>query len=152
MTNPTSLLEPGSLAVFRIAMPRRALPTLFWLAALGWAGVVLWLSSLTLDELPRTAFLAGDKFNHFIAFAVGGWLTASALRLSRPQASVAGRIVLAVLLVAAFGALDEALQTFTPGRTGGDLHDWIADFLGAIAGALSTLTTHARLERFVPRR
>ena len=152
LTNPTSLLEPGSLAVFRNAMPRRALPTLFWLAALGWAGVVLWLSSLTLDELPRTAFLAGDKFNHFIAFAVGGWLTASALRLSRPQASVAGRIVLAVLLVAAFGALDEALQTFTPGRTGGDLYDWIADFLGAIAGALSTLTTHARLERFVPRR
>jgi VanZ family protein len=146
------LLEHRVPAVFRNEMPRRALPFLFWLAALGWAGGVMWLSTLTPDELPRTAFLAGDKFNHFIAFAVGGWLTASALRLSRPQAPVIGRIVLAILLVAAFGALDEALQTFTPGRTGGDLYDWIADFLGAIAGALSTLTTHARLERFVPRR
>lgn len=151
-TNPTSLLEPGWLAMFRNTMPRRALPTLLWLAALVWAGGILWLSSQTPENLPSAAFLTWDKLNHFIAFAVGGWLTASALRLSRPQASVAGRIVLAIALVAAFGALDEALQTFTPGRTGGDLYDWIADFLGAIAGALSTLTTHARLERFVPRR
>jgi VanZ family protein len=123
----------------------------FWLAVLGWAGGVLWLSSLTPDELPRPTVLSWDKFNHFAAFAVGGWLTASALRLTRPQAPVVRRIVLAVLLVAVFGAADEAFQTFTPGRTGGDLHDWIADFLGAMAGALSTLVTHARLERLVPR-
>ena len=151
-TNPTSLLEHCWPAVFRNAMPRRALPALLWLSALGWAAGIMWLSSLTPEKLPSAAFLTWDKFNHFIAFAVGGWLTASALRLSRPQAPAAGSIVSAILLVAAFGALDEALQTFTPGRTGGDLYDWIADFLGAIAGALSTLTTHARLERFVPRR
>jgi VanZ family protein len=133
-------------------MPRPALAITFWLAVLGWAGGVLWLSSLSPNELPRTAFLTWDKLNHFIAFAVGGWLTASALRLSRPSAPTAGRLLLAIILVAAFGAFDEFVQLFTPGRTGADLYDWIADFLGAIAGALSTLTTHARLERFVTRR
>jgi len=149
---PHILLERSALSVFRSAMPRRALfPTLLWLAVLAWAGGVLWLSSLTPDELPRTSLLAWDKFNHFAAFAAGGWLTASALRLSRPRAPAAGPIVLAVLLVAAFGAADEAFQTFTPGRTGGDLYDWIADFLGALAGALWTLVSHARLERFIAR-
>ena len=71
---------------------------------------VFWLSSLSHDELPRTAFVTWDKLNHFAAFAVGGWLAASALRLPRPEAPAAGRIVLAVLLIAAFGALDEFVQ------------------------------------------
>jgi hypothetical protein len=34
---------------------------------------------------------------------------------------------------------------------GADVCDWIADFLGAMGGALLTLTTHARLERFLTR-
>jgi VanZ family protein len=54
-------------------------------------------------------------------------------------------------LVAAFGVIDETWQTSTPGRMGGDPYDWIADFLGAIAGALLTLRTHARLERLITR-
>lgn len=132
-------------------MPRRTLSLVLWLGVLGWAGGVLWLSSLTPGQLPRTAFVTWDKLNHFAAFAAGGWLVASALRLTRPRAAVAGRIVLGVLLVSAFGAADEAFQTFTPGRTGGGLDDWIADFLGALAGALSTLVTHARLERSITR-
>ncbi len=144
-------LVPFRRAVFRNAVSRRFLSLLFWCAVALWVGGVLWLSSLSPRDLPEAAFLFSDKFNHFAAFAVGGWLTASALRLSRPSAPLAGRLVLAVALVAAFGALDEALQTFTPGRTGGDLYDWIADFLGATAGALSTLVTHARLERIITR-
>ena len=82
-----------------------------------------------------------DKINHFLAFALGGWLAAAALRTSRPSLSTAGALVAAVLLIAAFGILDETIQEFTPGRTGGDLYDWIADVLGASAGALLTLPT-----------
>lgn len=137
--------------MFRSAVRRRLVSLAFWMALLVWAGGILGLSSLTMEELPRTAFMTWDKSNHFIAFAVGGWLAASALRLSRPLGNVSRQLLLAILLVAAFGAFDEAFQTFTPGRTGGDLYDWIADFLGAIAGALLTLLTHARLERFVTR-
>ena len=144
-------LVPFRLAVFRSAMSRRVLSLGLWCAVVFWAGGILWLSSLSPRDLPETAFLFSDKFNHFVAFAVGGWLAASALRLSHPSIPVAVRLLMAVALVAAFGAFDEARQTFTPGRTGGDLYDWIADFLGATAGALSTLFTHARLERFVTR-
>lgn len=132
-------------------MSRRVLALLFWCSVAGWAAGILGLSSLTPRDLPDAAFFFSDKFNHFVAFAVGGWLTASALRLSRPDLPRGGRIVLAVILLAVFAAFDEGLQTLTPGRTGGDLYDWIADFLGAIAGALLTLTTHARLERLVAR-
>jgi VanZ family protein len=144
-------LEHAARAVFGIRMPRRLLSAVLWLALLGWAGGILCLSSLTPDKLPFAAFLTWDKFNHFVAFAVGGWLAAAALRLSRPGLSPATALVLAIAAVAAFGAFDESLQLLTPGRIGADLYDWIADFLGATTGALFTLVTHARLERLVPR-
>ena len=120
---------------------------LFWFALVCWAGGVLWLSSLTPQELPEAAFIAWDKVNHFLAYAVGGWLAAGAMRLSWPLAPVAGRIVLAVVLVAAFGIVDESLQALTPGRTGGDIGDWIADVLGAVAGAVASIPSQRRLHR-----
>lgn len=45
----------------------------------------------------------------------------------------------AVLSIAAFGAVDESLQSLTPGRTGANLSDWTADVLGAATGALVSL-------------
>ena len=120
---------------------------LFWFALLSWAGGILWLSSLTPQELPQAAFIAWDQVNHFLAYAVGGWLAAGALRLSRPLAPVVGRIVLAVVVVAAFGIVDETVQALTPGRTGGDPGDWIADVLGASAGAVASIPTQRRLHR-----
>lgn len=138
--------------MFAARMTRSALAAILWIMLICWAGGILWLSSLSPPDLPEAAFLFSDKFNHFMAFATGGWLAASALRLSHPSSPAAGRITVTVLAVAAFGAFDEMLQTFTPGRTGGDLHDWIADFLGAAAGAILTVSTHARLERFITRR
>ena len=48
-----------------------------------------------------------------------------------------------------FGALDEGVQTLTPGRTGADITDWIADVIGAAAGAALSLATVGRLERLV---
>ena len=132
-------------------MSHRTLSAGLWLALACWAGGILWLSSLTPQELPGAAFVFSDKFNHFIAFTVGGWLAASALRASSSRATVPSRIIFAILLVAVFGAIDESLQRFTPGRSGGDPYDWIADFLGAVTGALLTIPTHARLERFLTR-
>jgi len=124
---------------------RRQLASALWAALFCWAGAILWLSSLSPDELPDAAFAFWDKLNHFAAFALGGWLAAAALRISRPQASSATSVILAAILVAVFGVVDEALQTLTPGRTGGDLDDWVADALGATAGALLTLPTLSRL-------
>lgn len=118
---------------------RRRHAIALWTALLGWACAILWFSSLSPDELPDAAFAFWDKLNHFVAFSIGGWLAASALRVSRPHARPTSVLLLAVLLVAAFGALDESLQSLTPGRAGAQLGDWIADALGATAGALLTL-------------
>lgn len=120
-------------------MSRRAVSRLLWAALICWACVILWLSSLGPQELPEAAFLFWDKVNHFVAYAVGGWLAASALRVSHPQTKRTTVLMTAILLVAVFGVLDEALQTLTPGRTGGDVDDWTADVLGATAGALLSL-------------
>lgn len=114
---------------------RRNLAGLFWIALLCWAAVILYLSSLSPDELPDIAFDFWDKFNHFVAFTIGGILAAVALRASFPKRSATRTFAAAVLLIAAFGVLDEALQTFTPGRVGADPADWTADALGATAGA-----------------
>lgn len=125
-------------------MSRPAKARLLWGALILWACVILLLSSLTPQELPEAAFLFWDKVNHFVAYAAGGWLAASALRASGPQTRRRTILILAVLLIAAFGVLDEALQTLTPGRSGGDVDDWVADVLGASAGALLTLPTLPR--------
>lgn len=112
-----------------------------------WAGAILWLSSLRPDELPDAAFAFWDKVNHFAAFTLGGWLAAGAVRASRPRTGRTAGLVLAVLLIAAFGVLDEALQTLTPGRTGGDFNDWLADVVGATVGALVSVPTLNRILR-----
>ncbi len=132
-------------------MPRALVASILWSALVIWAGAILWLSSLSPSELPPAAFLAWDKLNHFAAFTVGGWLTASTLRISRPRMGPTAAIFLAVALLAGFGAMDEAAQLLTPGRTGGDVYDWIADLLGALAGALSARFTHGTIDRIIPR-
>lgn len=118
-----------------------ALSKSFWFALFCWAATILWLSSLPPQELPDSAFLAWDKINHVLAYALGGWLAASALRLARPSASAVSRIIGAVILIAVFGVLDEVSQTSTPGRSGGSLGDWVADVLGAVVGALASIPT-----------
>lgn len=120
---------------------RRQLASVLWVALSCWACVILWLSTTSPDDLPDAAFAFWDKLNHFAAYAVGGWLAAGALRASRHTASPSEIVGLAVLLVATFGLLDETLQTITPGRTGADVLDWIADLLGALTGALLSLRT-----------
>jgi len=40
-------------------------------------------------ELPDAAFMFCDKANPFVAYALGGWLAASALRVSRSVVRIA---------------------------------------------------------------
>ena len=139
--------------MFVVCMTSRLLAGLLWSVLLGWGAGILSVSSVNGEFLPSALFSItfADKFIHFIAFALGGWVAAAALRFSFPSLPVARAILTAIVLVAAFGVIDETWQTSTPGRMGGDQYDWIADFLGAIAGALLTLRTHARLERLITR-
>lgn len=137
--------------MFAGRVPRPLFAALLWLLLLCWAGVILWLSSLTPEQLPSAAFMTWDKLNHFAAFTVGGWLAATALQAGRPGGSLRLRFFAAILIVAVFGALDETRQLFTPGRSGADLYDWIADFLGASAGAILSVLTYGFLARRLTR-
>jgi hypothetical protein len=74
----------------RFQMARRTLAGLMWLALLCWACGILVLSSLTPQELPDAAFLFWDKAHHVVAYALGGWLAANALRVARPMVRIAG--------------------------------------------------------------
>lgn len=120
---------------------------ILYVALLCWAAGVLWLSSRTPDELPDQAFLLWDKLSHVLAYTVGGWLAAGALRVSFPAVPVMRIPLAAIVLIAAFGVLDEAVQTLTPGRTGGDVGDWLADVIGAVIGALLSLLRTRRICR-----
>jgi VanZ family protein len=51
-----------------------------------------------------------------------------------------------ILAIALIGGLDEYHQTFTPGRSGNDPYDWLADVLGAAAGAFAFKRFHHRLK------
>lgn len=79
-----------------------------------------------------------DKAAHFVAFAVGGVLLALAFRFAFtwPKTVIFRR---AVLILALYAASDEWHQTYTPGRSGGDVRDWIADLFGCAAGAAAVV-------------
>ncbi len=77
-----------------------------------------------------------DKVAHFGYFFGGGGLLAAFLGLRFPDAPVWRTLALLVLVGAVIGRLDEYHQGFTPGRSGNDNADWLADILGTFAGAL----------------
>jgi VanZ family protein len=98
-----------------------------WAPAVAWAVGIFSLSAQsTLPQPP--AFLAWDKLQHSVAYALGGFLIARAV-------GVRGRgTLLAVMLGSLFGVSDELHQWFVPGRNA-DVLDWVADTLGVLAGA-----------------
>jgi VanZ family protein len=119
-------------------MLRRAIatPRLWLFSVILWALALYMLSALPTGapiEAPEIPHL--DKVMHFGYFMGGAFLFTTYLLLkyglgARPLLRVAAPI----LLFAVIGALDEYHQTFTPGRSGNDPFDWMADLLGASMG------------------
>lgn len=75
-----------------------------------------------------------DKVQHTGFFflgglLLGGWIVAAGRWPSRWW--------LLPLVAAAVGAFDETHQRLTPGRSGLDLGDWIADIMGGLLAALA---------------
>jgi VanZ family protein len=119
-------------------MLRRALasPPLWLLSFVIWAFTLYLLSSLpnvAPDGGPEIPHL--DKVMHFGYFMGGSFLFTTYLLLKHgPGAHATVRVVIPILLFAFIGALDEFHQTFTPGRSGNDPFDWLADLFGAATG------------------
>lgn len=103
--------------------PRRAA----WALAIGWAGLIWALSSISRPWLPTAGSLPVDKIAHAIVFGILGALVLRALASGRPSLRVA---LAAIALAAAYGGIDELHQRFVPGRQS-SIADVVADAVGA---------------------
>ena len=129
-------------------MPRLPRHPRFWLAAfLLWFGLLWLLSSFSSGGAIGPSIPHFDKVAHFGYFFGGSVLLSGYLFFRRPaRPDWKWIIITAVSLVALTGCLDEWHQSFTPGRSGNDPYDWLADVLGATAGALAFKRFHRRLQ------
>jgi VanZ family protein len=113
--------------------------------------ITLWFLSSHSIAAPEEApeILHFDKIAHFGYFFGGGYILAtwSQLKYDDPS-SVFTRYLFPIIFFSIFGAIDEYHQTFTPGRSGNDLYDWIADFLGASFGVFLANYFHWILHKF----
>ena len=104
---------------------------LFLLLALGWAGLIFYLSSQPGTDKPML-FFGQDKLFHFIAFGTLGFLAMGAAKATAHGYSPR-QVWLTIALVAVYGMLDEFHQHFVPGRVA-DFYDVIADIVGGMSG------------------
>lgn len=117
---------------------------LAWFGVMAWAATIYWFSAQSGSEIEQMNLLdLWDKGLHFIVFAAGGIPMALAWRWSTKW-SLGKVLVVSTIALSLYGAADEYHQIVTPGRSGGDHLDWIADTLGGFAGSLATLYLHAR--------
>ncbi len=120
----------------------------FWLGSLLlWAVVLYSLSSFSKPvpeggpEIPHI-----DKVLHFGYFFGGGVIFATCILLWKGiDAKRAVRLFIPLAILACVGALDEYHQTFTPGRSGNDPLDWLADVLGSATGLVLAGRLHPLL-------
>lgn len=106
-----------------------------WLPVGVWTGVIFWLSSQ--PHLPNVPIIGaiywGDKIEHAIAYGIGGWLVWRALggRMFGWR-----RVIVAIVIAAAYGLTDEIHQHFVPPRDF-DVFDLTADIFGSAIAAFA---------------
>jgi hypothetical protein len=107
------------------------LHNLFLLCALGWAGLIFYLSTLPGADMPPM-FYGEDKLIHAIFFGILGFFALGAMKATA-DGYRAYQPVLALILVTIYGVLDEFHQHFVPGRSS-DIYDVMADAAGGMFG------------------
>ena len=122
----------SSLHFYHPIMQKPVLRLLFLLLALGWAGLIYYLSAQPGTDIPLL-FIHQDKILHFFAFGLLGFLAMGAIR-AEGDTHRNWQIWLIVLLVGLYGVADEFHQRFVPGRNV-SIHDVAADMAGGIMGA-----------------
>jgi VanZ family protein len=105
----------------------------YWIPLLGYAALVLFLSTQPAPKLPR--FDISDKFIHVVEYTAMGMLL---FRLVSREYQLKGPTLWLthILILAAFAFGDELLQSFIPSREM-SLLDWLADMAGGIIGAIA---------------
>lgn len=136
-------------------MSQRNVAVAAWILFVVWFGVLFWLSSGPIEEMPGSGIPHIDKLYHAGYFFIGGILLTFAIgRTFSPALHMLVFGVIACTL--AVGLFDEWHQSFSPGRSGGDPADLAADVIGGTAALIILLYSyHGRLigltERNAPR-
>jgi VanZ family protein len=120
---------------------------LAWTPALAYMALIWWLSSIPIT-LPLPSIPWRDKLAHVIEYFILGLLVARAVRGSWPLLVPARALLLAALITAGWGYVDEVHQAFVPGRDA-NAADLLADTVGALLavalyGAVQRLRQRAR--------
>ena len=120
----------------------------FWLACfLAWFAALWVLSSSSNVGQVTPPIPHFDKVAHFGFFFVGSGLLCACLFRCRPEKTNWKTIIGCVIVATALtGCLDEYHQSFTPGRSGNDPYDWLADVLGAATGVFTFKKLHRWLK------
>lgn len=123
-------------------MKRAAWPVV-WGPVIAYAGLVVFMSSLSASDLGPSVIWRFDKLIHTAEYAVLGALSCRALLLG-PGLSARWAVPLAIVAAFLFGLSDEWHQSFVPGR---DSSGWdaLADLTGAILGSTAYLLASRRL-------
>ncbi len=133
-----------------MGLPWLSSPRPWFAGFLCWAAYLFILSSnpgSVTEGAPQVIHV--DKILHFGYFMGGaGLLTTWLLLWKGPGCRRAFRIVLPIVFLCLIAALDEIQQSFSPGRSGNDPFDWLADALGTIAGTLIANRFHPILLKF----
>jgi VanZ family protein len=112
-------------------------PKIWGLSYLAWFIVLFILSSFSIKKHSIDLPTYSDKVAHFGYFSCGSFVLGIWLWLRFPKIRTILVATTVIAAAATVGIFDEWHQTFTPGRTGLDLGDWIADLSGGIAGFLA---------------
>jgi len=105
---------------------------IYWLPVWLYCTVIFIQSSYPSMAHLRDVFF-GDKFLHFIGYALLGILFFRAFRASRPQIRLVVLSLLSISASTAYGISDELHQYFVPYRSA-DVMDVLADMVGSCMG------------------
>lgn len=106
-------------------------PVWLWSPPLVYAAAIFYLSAQS-NPFPGVTAVVWDKALHGTEYAALAALLVRALRGEGLRGAVAAGC--AVVLSVGYGVSDEWHQSFVPGRSS-DIHDCIADGVGALLGA-----------------
>jgi VanZ family protein len=105
------------------------------------------LSALPGNDPLLNLFKFSDKIKHFIAYFVLGLTLCLWISSKKWFAKPFFWGVIIVILCTIFGITDEYHQTFVHGRSGNDLYDLAADFIGGLTSPFVYLIVLLRVRK-----
>lgn len=105
----------------------------YWVPVLFWMLLIITVSSLPGEYIPKVHIIEVDKIVHFFEFFILGILLLRALLNSNLNINLVRIVILSIVIASGYAAIDEWHQQFIPNRMP-DFFDFLADFIGLNTG------------------